>query len=95
MRAKVKHGMRFEIFAQIAVESREGVRGCQAFFKQQAHRVAFVTKRRLHADQHIAKLLAQHKDRAAVTQLTTGGRAPLGLNFFKPALTLHVIVGRN
>ena len=71
------------------------MRGRQAFFKQQAHRVALITKRRLNADQHIAKLFAQHKDRTAVAELAAWCRAPLGFNVLEPALAPHVVVGRN
>ena len=41
----------------------------KALLKQQAHRVAFIAKGRLHADKDIAELRAQHED-----------TAPIGLN---------------
>ena len=71
------------------------MRRCQAFFKQQTHRVTFVTKRRLNTHQHIAKLLAQDKNGTAVAELTARCRAPLRFNFFEPALTFDVIVSRD
>ena len=47
-----------EVFAQPAVERRESVRGCEALLEQQAHRVAFVAERRLHADEDVAEAFA-------------------------------------
>ena len=57
MGAEVQHRIGFEFFAHIAVKSTERMCGCKAFFKQQTHRVTFVTKARLQGNQHIAQLL--------------------------------------
>ena len=89
----MQNGMSLEIFAQIAIEGRKGVGGCESFFKQKAHRITFIAKRRLHADQNIAKLLTQHKDGAAIAQLATRCGTPLGLDFFQPTLALDMFIG--
>jgi hypothetical protein len=69
------------------------MRGRQALLEQQAHRVTLVAEGRLHGDQHLAELLAQHQDRAAVAELSTRRRTPLGLDFLEIALAPDVLVG--
>ncbi len=64
-----------------------------AGLKQQAHRVAFVAKARLHRDHHLAKVCAEHKDRLAVGQVLAGGRAPLRFDLVQPAFVLHMVAG--
>ena len=91
--AEMQDRVGLEIFAKIAIEGREGVRRCQTFLEEQAHRIAFVTEGRLHADQHIAELLAQHEDRVTVAQLLARRRTPLRLDFLEPALATHMVVG--
>jgi hypothetical protein len=59
-------GVGAKVLTKPAVKGREGVRRCQTFFKQQAHRIAFVAHARLQPDKDIAKSLAQHKQSAAV-----------------------------
>ena len=93
MRAEVQHRMGREVLAQVAVKSREGMRGGHALFEQQAHRVAFIAEGRLDTDQHIAELPAQHKDAAAVAELSTGRSPPLGLDLLEPAFATHMVVG--
>ena len=91
MGAKVQHRIGLVVLAQIAVEGAEGVCGGKAFFKQQAHRVAFITKGGLHSDQHIAQLQAQHKQAAAIGQVLARGRAPLGFNLTQPFFVLDMV----
>ena len=88
----MQHRMGTEIFTQPAVEGRERMRGCEAFFEQQPHRVAFVAERRLHADEHVAEAFAEDKDAAAITLLAAGRRAPLGFDFLQVFFTSNVVV---
>ena len=67
----------------------------QPFFKQQAHWIAFVAKRGLYSNQHIAELFAQHHDGVAVAELAPGSRAPLRFDLIEPAFAFDMIVGRN
>jgi hypothetical protein len=48
------------------VELREGMGRREALLEQKAHRVALVAEGRLHADEDIAEMLAQHEDAAPV-----------------------------
>ena len=89
----MQNGTGAEIFTQVTVEGGERMGGRQSFFEQQAHRVAFVTEGRLHADQYVAELLAQHKQRTSIAQLAPGCRSPLRLDFLEPALALDMVVG--
>ena len=91
MGAKVQHGISTVIFAQIAVEGTEGVGGGEALFKQQPHRVAFIPKRGLHRQQHVAQLQTKHKQAAAIGQVLAGRSPPLSLNFTEPLLVLNVV----
>jgi len=93
MGAEVQHRMGLEVLAQVAVEGRERVGGRQAFLEQQAHRVALVAERGLHRHQHVAELLAEHEDGAAVAELPARRGAPLGLDLGQPALAPHMVVG--
>ena len=93
VRAKVQHRVGGVVVAQVAVKGAEGVGGGAAGFKQQAHRVAFVAKARLHRDHHLAKVCAQHKDGLAVGQVLAGSGAPLRFDLAQPALVLHMVTG--
>ena len=64
MHAEMQHDVGAEIFAQVAVEGGKRMRRSEAALEQEAHRVAFVAHRRLHADQHIAEPLAEHEQRS-------------------------------
>ena len=55
MRAEMQHGVGGEILAHPAIEGAEGVGGGEALLEQQAHRVALVAERRLHADEDVAE----------------------------------------
>ena len=91
MRSEVQHGVCIEAGAQVAVESAEGVRGCKTGFKQQAHRVTFVAKPGLNANQGLTELHALHKHALSVGQLFAGCRAPLRFNLFEPRLVFHML----
>ena len=91
--AEVQHGVGFEVFAQVAVEGRERMRRSQALLKQQAHRVALVTEGRLHANQHVSELFAQHHDGLAIAELLARRWAPLSLDLRQPALAAHMVIG--
>ena len=91
--AEVQHRIGRVVVAQVAVKRAESVCGGAAGFKQQAHRVAFVTKARLHRDHHLAKVRAEHKDRLAVGQVLAGGGAPLRFDLVQPAFVLHMVAG--
>ena len=95
MGAKVQHRIGFEFFAHVAVKSTECMRGCKAFFKQQTHRVTFVTKARLQGNQHIAQLLTQHHHALAIGQMLARCRAPLRFDLVEPRLFAHMLVGGN
>ena len=84
-----------EILAQVAVERREGMCRGKALFEQQTHRVAFVAEGRLHADEDIAELRAEHEDRGAVALLAAGSGTPLPFNLVEPAFAAHMGVGGN
>ena len=95
MGAKVQHGVGLKVFAKVAVKRRERMRGGQALFKQQAHRVAFVAEGRLHAHQHVAELFAQHHDGLTIAELLARRGAPLRFNLRQPALAANVVIGRD
>ena len=67
----------------------------EAALEQQAHRIAFVAERRLHADEHVAELCAQDEQRRAVGLVPARRRAPLRFDFVEPALPPQMIVGRH
>ena len=75
----MQDGMRTEILAQPAVERRECMRRREAFLEQQPHRIAFVAEGRLHADEHIAELLAEHEYRASIGLDACPVRVPIAL----------------
>ncbi len=61
-----------EVFAEITIAGGEGVGWGEAALEQQPHRVALVAEGRLQRDQHIAKLGAQHEQRAPVGLMPPG-----------------------
>ena len=69
--------------------------GGKAFFKQQAHRVAFIAKGGLHSDQHIAQLHTHHQQTAAIGQVLARGCAPLGFYLAQPFFVLDMVRHRN
>ena len=91
MRSEVQHGVSIETCAQVAIESAEGVRGCKPCFEQQAHRVTFVAKPGLDANQGLPELHTLHKHTCSVGQLFAGCRAPLRFNLFEPRLMLNML----
>ena len=95
MRAEMHHGVRVEVFLQVAIESRERVGRRQAIFEQQPHRVALVTEGRLNADEDAAELAAEHVDIRAVGLLLARRRTPFLLDGIEPALATNVIVSGN
>ena len=80
MGAKVQHRIGGIVLTQVTVKRAEGVGGGTACFKQQAHRVAFVAKARLHGDHHLAKGRTQDEQRLPVGQVLARCRAPLGFD---------------
>ena len=92
--AKMQHGVRTKILAHPAIEGRKRMGRRKALFKQQAHRIALVTKGRLHADEHVSELRPKHKDRRAVALLAPWGRSPLRFNLVEITLVAHVIFSR-
>ena len=92
MRAEVQDGMGAEVLAQPAVERRERVRRRKALLEQEPHRIALVAEGRLHADEDVAEVLAEHEDRAAVRLDLARRGSPLRFDFGEPALAAHVIV---
>ena len=93
MRAEMQHGISSKIFAHPAIESRESMGWCKALFKEQAHRVAFIAKGWLHADEDIAELRTQHEDRRAIALLATRRWAPLRFDLVQIDFTAHMIIG--
>ena len=91
MGAKVQHRVGSEVFPQVTVKRRERMCGCKATLEQQAHRVAFVTKRRLNCDQHITKLVTHDKDGLAIAELFAGSWAPLGFDLGQMAFATHMV----
>ena len=93
--AKIQQRMHAGVFAQVAIERTEGVGRRMPFFKQQPHRIAFIAKRRLHGDDHVAKARAHHEDAAPVGQNLARCRPPLRFQFFQIGLAAHIVVDRN
>ena len=67
--------------------------GGEAGFEEQPHRVALITKARLHADEGIAEHGAKHMDARAIGLLAARRRAPGLLNLRQPALAADMGVG--
>jgi hypothetical protein len=86
----MQDGMRLVGIAQVIVERRERMRRREALLEQQPHWVAFVAEGRLHADEHVSELGAEHEDRLAVALLAAGRRPPLRLDLLQPAGAAHV-----
>ena len=95
MCAEVQDGMRREIFTQVAIEGREGMRRREPALEQEPHRIAFIAEGRLDADEHVAELTAEHMDGATIALLPAGGRAPLRLDLGEITLPRHVILDRD
>ena len=95
MGAEVEDGIGREVLAQVAVEGRESMGRREALLEQQPHRVTFVAKGRLDADQNIAEALAQHMDRRAIGLLAAGGWTPLRLDFVQMRFTPHMLISVN
>lgn len=72
MGAEVQIGLSAEVLAHPAIEGGKRVGWRETLLEEQAHRVALVAERRLHADKDIAELCAQHKDRLAIGLLRAG-----------------------
>ena len=86
-------GVGTEIFANVAIERRKGVRRRKLTFEQQPHRIAFVTKGWLHADEDIAEMCAEDMNGLTVALLATGSRAPLRLDLIQISFAADVVVG--
>ena len=61
MGTKMQYRIGIKVFANVAIEGREGMGWCKAFFIQEAHGIALVAKARLNRYKHITKLLTEHK----------------------------------
>ena len=92
MRAEMQDGMRAEVFAQVPIERRKGVRRGEAGLEEQPHRVAFVAEAWLHADEDPTELRAEHKKCASVALLSAGRGAPLRFDVGQPRLAPNVVV---
>ena len=57
MGTKMQYRIGIEVFPNVAIERRERMGWCKAFFIQEAHWIALVAKARLNRHQYIAKLL--------------------------------------
>ena len=66
--------------------------GCETLLEQQAHRVAFIAKARLHTDKDIPKLNAQNKDIAAIGLNAARRRPPAFFNLCKPGRAAHMLI---
>ena len=95
MRAEMQHGIGTETLSDPAIEGTKGMGGGKSALKQHAHRITFIAKAGLQADEHVAELRAEHENRTSVGQLLAGCRPPLALDFRQPGLMTHVVVGGN
>ena len=95
VRAEVQYRVRLEVFLQVTVEGGERVRRGEALLEKQAHRVAFVSERRLDAHEDVAEAGTQDEQGAAVGLLSSGGGAPVRLDLAQPTLAADVVVGRD
>ncbi len=66
----------------------------KAALKQQAHRIALISERRLDTDKNVAEPFAKHKQRRSICLHPTWRNTPLRLYFVKPTLLPHMLVSR-
>ena len=77
MRAEMQDGMGPEIFADLTIECREGVRRGKTALEQQAHRIALIAETWLQPDEHVAELRAESRIKMRPSrQLAARRRAP-------------------
>ena len=91
----MQHRVGSKIFTQVTVKRRERMCRGKTAFKQQAHRITFITESRLHGDQQMTELVTHHKDGFAVGQIFARGWPPMGFDVSQIALTPHMVFRRN
>ena len=89
---KCKDSVGGEVFPNSAIEAGEGVRRREALLEQKTHRIAFVSKRRLYANEYIPEPFAKDEKVRAIGIVPAGRRTPLALYFLEPALPPNVVV---
>ena len=95
MGAKMKRSIGAEIFAQPTIKRRKGMRWRKPFFKQKAHRIAFISKCRLDTDKDITELKTEHKNRPAIALLLARCWTPLCFNLRQPTLAPNMVIDGN
>ena len=80
---------------QPQIELRKRMGWGKTCFKQQAHRVALVPKRRLHADKYVAEMRAKNEHAASVGLDLTWCWAPYRFDLVEVRRMRHDIIGRN
>jgi hypothetical protein len=95
VRAEVQHGVCLEHLLQVGVVGRKPVVRAGAAAEQQAHRVALVAEGGLHADEHVAKLLAVDEQVVAAAVELAGGLAPVLLQRLAVLAQLGVLAHRH
>ena len=92
MRAEVQHAVGCEVFANIAVKGAERVGRSKTAFEQKAHRIAFIAKAGLNADEDIAEMFAQDLNMTAIALRFSGRWAPGGFDIFQIGLARDMLV---
>ena len=92
MGTEVQDGICLKALAQVAIKSGKRMGWRKAFFKQQTHRVAFVTKGWLHTDENSAKIKPIDKNRLSVTLQTPWCRSPLSADFIDPGFAFDIVI---
>ena len=77
MHTKMQNSICFKMLLDPLVKGDEGMRRREAFFKEQPHRIAFVSKTGLETDKDVPKFFTKHKNTTAISLYTTRRRAPL------------------
>ena len=67
----------------------------EAALEQQPHRVALVAEGRLHPDEDVAELRAEHEQVGAVGLVAAGRRTPLGLDLREVGFPAQMVLGRD
>mmetsp|Transcript_45111 Transcript_45111/g.134702 ORF Transcript_45111/g.134702 Transcript_45111/m.134702 type:complete len:598 (+) Transcript_45111:1213-3006(+) len=95
VRAKVQHCVSLEDLLQVGVVRGKAMVRRRRAAEEQAHGVSLVAERRLHADEHIAELLAIHQQVLAIGVQLTGRLAPVLLERLRVVTQLLVFGGRH
>ena len=92
MGAEMQHRMGGELLPDPAIERGEGMGRRKIALEQQPHRVALISEGRLQPHKHIAELLAQHKDAAAIALLPPRCGPPMLFDLAQPFLAADMRV---